>query len=43
MTSAEILGLIRRYRMAVVSTVAADGAPQAAVVGLYRPEYLNFA
>jgi len=32
-TPAEILELIRRYRMAVVSTVAAGGAPQAAVVG----------
>ena len=33
MTSAELLALIRRYRLAVVSTVAADGAPQATVVG----------
>jgi len=33
MTPAESLALIRRYRLAVVSTVAADGAPQAAVVG----------
>ena len=33
MTPAEILELIRRYRIAVVSTVAADGTPQAAVVG----------
>jgi pyridoxine/pyridoxamine 5'-phosphate oxidase len=32
-TPAEILGLIRRYRLAVVSTVATDGAPQGAVVG----------
>jgi hypothetical protein len=32
-TPAEILDLIRRYRLAVVSTVSADGGPQAAVVG----------
>jgi len=33
MTRAEMIETIRRYRVAVVSTVAADGAPQSAVVG----------
>ena len=33
MTPAEVVELIRRYRLAVVSSVAADGAPQSAVVG----------
>jgi general stress protein 26 len=33
MTRAELITLIRSYRLAVVSTVADDGAPQAAVVG----------
>lgn len=33
MSPAEMLDLIRRHRLAVVSTVAADGAPQGAVVG----------
>ena len=41
MTPAEILELIRRYRMAVVSTAAADGAPQAAVVGIAVSEKLE--
>jgi predicted pyridoxine 5'-phosphate oxidase superfamily flavin-nucleotide-binding protein len=40
-TPAEILELIRRYRMAVVSTAAADGAPQAAVVGIAVSEKLE--
>ena len=33
MTHAELITLIRRYRLAVVSTVADSGAPQGAVVG----------
>ena len=33
MTAAELTAVIRRYRLAVVSTVADDGAPQGAVVG----------
>jgi general stress protein 26 len=33
MSPVELLALIRRYRLAVVSTVAPDGAPQGAVVG----------
>lgn len=34
MTRAEMLQFIRRHRYAVQSSVAADGAPQAAVVGI---------
>ena len=33
MTRAQLVRLLREYRLAVVSTVAADGAPQSAVVG----------
>jgi len=34
MTRAELLAFLRRHKLAVVSTVAAGGAPQAAVVGV---------
>lgn len=33
MTRAELVGFLRRYRLAVQASVAPDGAPQAAVVG----------
>ena len=33
MTRAELVRFLRRYRLAVQASVAADGAPQAAVVG----------
>jgi len=33
MTRAELVAFLRRYRLAVEATVAANGAPQAAVVG----------
>ena len=33
MTPAEVVQLIRRYRLAVVSAVVVDGSPQAAAVG----------
>lgn len=33
-TRAELLALIRRYRLAVVSSVSGDGSPHAAVVGI---------
>jgi PPOX class probable F420-dependent enzyme len=34
MTRADLVRLLRDYRLAVVSTAAADGAPQSAVVGI---------
>lgn len=33
MTRSDLVRLLREYRLAVVSTLAADGAPQSAVVG----------
>jgi PPOX class probable F420-dependent enzyme len=33
MTRAELVALLRRYRLTVVSTVSNDGSPQSAVVG----------
>lgn len=33
MTKAELLAFLRTYRLAVVSSIAPDGSPQAAVVG----------
>jgi PPOX class probable F420-dependent enzyme len=33
-TRAELVAFVRRHRLAVVSTVSPEGAPQAAVVGL---------
>ena len=34
MTRAELIAFLRRYKLAVQATVAADGSPQAAVVGI---------
>jgi len=34
MTRAELLSFLRRHRIAVEATVAKDGAPQAAVIGI---------
>jgi PPOX class probable F420-dependent enzyme len=34
MTKAELLGFLQRHRVAVEATIGAEGAPQAAVVGI---------
>lgn len=41
MTRAELLSFLRRHRYAVQASTAADGAPQAAVVGIAVSEQLE--
>jgi hypothetical protein len=40
-TRAELLAFLRRYRIAVEASVASDGAPQAAVVGIAVSDHLE--
>lgn len=41
MTRAELIAFLRRYKLAVQATVAADGSPQAAVVGIAVSDQLE--
>jgi uncharacterized pyridoxamine 5'-phosphate oxidase family protein len=41
MTRAELIAFLRRYKLAVVASVAADGSPQAAVVGVAISDQLE--
>ena len=41
MTRGDLVRLLREHRLAVVSTVAADGAPQSAVVGCAVSDHLE--
>jgi hypothetical protein len=41
MTRAELIAFLRRYKLAVQASVAADGSPQAAVVGIAVSDQLE--
>lgn len=41
MTRAELIAFLRRYKLAVQASVAPDGAPQAAVVGIATSDQLE--